>query len=147
MSLSKRPRFGLKHYRSVLKRYRTVLVAMALSLALTLIAAPLMPVVARQTAISAATPEVTHPLFENLGDHHFPISTNSDLAQKYFDQGLILAYGFNHAEAAQLFQTAAEQDPNCAMCYWGLSQPIRRLSQYCVASPLRKYSRGSYVSI
>jgi len=35
------------------------------------------------------------PLFENLGTHNFPITTNSDLAQKYFNQGVILAYGFN----------------------------------------------------
>ncbi|MCG8363944.1 MAG: hypothetical protein MJA27_11515 [Pseudanabaenales cyanobacterium] len=58
-------------------------------------------------------------LHENLGDHHHPISTQSDLAQSYFDQGLTLAYGFNHAQAAGSFQQAAKLDPNCAMCYWG----------------------------
>lgn len=60
-------------------------------------------------------------LRDNLGNYHYPISTSSDLAQQYFDQGLILAYGFNHAEAARAFQEANRLDPNCAMCYWGLA--------------------------
>lgn len=58
-------------------------------------------------------------LHKNLGNHHHPISTKSKLAQRYFDQGLTLAYGFNHAEAARLFQQAAALDSTCAMCYWG----------------------------
>ncbi|HEY9637883.1 MAG TPA: hypothetical protein V6D14_31110 [Coleofasciculaceae cyanobacterium] len=61
------------------------------------------------------------PLFNNLGDYDHPISTNSKLAQRYFDQGLILAYGFNHAEAVRSFKEAAKLDPNCAMCYWGIA--------------------------
>lgn len=61
------------------------------------------------------------PLFNHLGNHHYPISTQSKLAQRYFDQGLILAYGFNHAEAARSFQEAAKLDSDCAMCYWGLA--------------------------
>ncbi|NEQ83852.1 MAG: hypothetical protein F6K26_27810, partial [Moorea sp. SIO2I5] len=60
-------------------------------------------------------------LIDNLGNYHYPISTTSDLAQKYFDQGLILAYAFNHAEAARAFKEASRLDPNCAMCYWGLA--------------------------
>ena len=59
------------------------------------------------------------PLQEDLGDHTYPISTSISGAQKYFDQGLILTYGFNHAEARRSFQEAARLDPKCAMCYWG----------------------------
>ena len=59
------------------------------------------------------------PLFEDLGTHHHPISTDVMLAQRYFDQGLILAYGFNHAEALRSFQAAAKLDPKCTMCWWG----------------------------
>ena len=59
------------------------------------------------------------PLFSNLGDHHFQITTNSEMAQKFFDQGLILLYGFNHAEAHRSFLEAARLDPGCAMAYWG----------------------------
>lgn len=61
------------------------------------------------------------PLFDGLGDHHFPITTNSDQAQQYFDQGLMFIYGFNHFEAARSFAEAVRQDPTCAMCYWGVS--------------------------
>jgi tetratricopeptide (TPR) repeat protein len=61
------------------------------------------------------------PLFAGLTENFsYPITTDSKVAQKYFDQGLILAYGFNHAEAARSFQEAARQDPDCAMCHWGL---------------------------
>jgi tetratricopeptide (TPR) repeat protein len=61
------------------------------------------------------------PLFNNLGNHHHPISTKNSLAQRYFNQGLIFAYGFNHAEAGRSFREAARLDPNCAMCYWGIA--------------------------
>ena len=58
-------------------------------------------------------------MFDDLGNHTHPISTSVALAQRYFDQGLILAYGFNHAEAARAFQESARLDPDCAMCEWG----------------------------
>lgn len=65
--------------------------------------------------------ERSAPVFNNLGNYHFPISTQSPQAQRYFDQGVVLAYGFNHAGAARSFKEAAKHDPNCAMCYWGLA--------------------------
>ena len=58
-------------------------------------------------------------LYEGLGSHHFRISTSNSSAQRYFDQGMVLMYGFNHAEAARSFQYAQQLDPNCAMCFWG----------------------------
>ena len=61
------------------------------------------------------------PLFNNLGTLHFPITTDSELAQKYFDQGIILAYGFNHEEAFRSFEEVARLDSNCAMAYWGMA--------------------------
>ena len=59
------------------------------------------------------------PLFKELGNNYFQVSTNDSLAQKYINQGLILAYGFNHAEAARSFFYASKLDPTCAMAYWG----------------------------
>lgn len=56
---------------------------------------------------------------QNLGKHAFPVSTNNPLAQQYINQGLNLAYGFNHAEARQAFREAARLDPGLAMAYWG----------------------------
>ncbi|MGE0679440.1 MAG: hypothetical protein AB7P69_00815 [Candidatus Binatia bacterium] len=61
------------------------------------------------------------PLFDNLGEHHHPITTTSPEVQKYFDQGLRLVFGFNHDEATRAFQEAAKLDPNCAMAYWGVA--------------------------
>lgn len=61
------------------------------------------------------------PLFDDLGSHHHPISTKSPEAQRYFDQGLTLAWGFNHAEAGRSFREAARLDRDCAMCWWGAS--------------------------
>ena len=59
------------------------------------------------------------PRLQNLGVHRFPVSTKSARAQLFVNQGLNLAYGFNHAEAARAFAEAARLDPNCAMAYWG----------------------------
>jgi tetratricopeptide (TPR) repeat protein len=61
------------------------------------------------------------PLFDDLGSYHHPITTDSAEAQRYFDQGLTLAYGFNHREAARSFRQAAALDPACAMCWWGVA--------------------------
>jgi tetratricopeptide (TPR) repeat protein len=60
-------------------------------------------------------------LMKGMGNHHHPISTKSPLAQKFFDQGLILIYGFNHAEAIRSFQNASELDPEAAMPLWGIA--------------------------
>jgi tetratricopeptide (TPR) repeat protein len=59
------------------------------------------------------------PLFGDLGALHRPVTTSSELAQRYFDQGLVLTYGFNHAEAIRSFREASRLDPTCAMCFWG----------------------------
>jgi tetratricopeptide (TPR) repeat protein len=61
------------------------------------------------------------PLLDNLGDFHREITTSSPEAQAYFDQGLVLAYGFNHELAIKSFQEALRHDPACAMCYWGIA--------------------------
>jgi tetratricopeptide (TPR) repeat protein len=60
-------------------------------------------------------------LLERLGTHTHPIRTTSPIAQKYFDQGLALIYGFNHDEAARLFARAAELDPKSPMPHWGIA--------------------------
>ena len=70
-------------------------------------------------ATGAGTPKT--PLIENLGKLHRPISTTVPLAQRYFDQGLLLTYGFNHEEAINSFREAARLDSTCAICYWGVA--------------------------
>ena len=59
------------------------------------------------------------PLFNNLGNLHFNISSSNERAQAFFDQGLKLSYAFNHAEGHRSFMEAARLDPNAAMAYWG----------------------------
>ncbi|MBX2895572.1 MAG: hypothetical protein KF763_09015 [Cyclobacteriaceae bacterium] len=59
------------------------------------------------------------PLLENLGKYGMKITTSSERAQLFFNQGLNLYYGFNHLEAFRSFKEAARLDPKCAMAYWG----------------------------
>ncbi|MBS1562905.1 MAG: hypothetical protein JST39_00895 [Bacteroidetes bacterium] len=49
------------------------------------------------------------------------ISTKIPEAQAYFSQGMMLAYGFNHAEAARSFYEATRLDSTCAMAWWGFA--------------------------
>ncbi len=59
------------------------------------------------------------PLYDNLGDHHYGVTTASPQVQAYFDQGLRLYYAFNHEEAVRSFREAQRLDPGCGMCWWG----------------------------
>ncbi|HJS46668.1 MAG TPA: hypothetical protein VJ773_01640 [Gemmatimonadales bacterium] len=75
-------------------------------------------------ALAAAIPPApsdTVPLYDNLGNHAVPISSRVALAQRYFDQGMRLTYGFNHAEAIRSFRAAIAADPACAICWWGVA--------------------------
>src|SRR5215813_11315426 len=54
-----------------------------------------------------------------FGQINHPVSTENAEAQKFFNQGLALIYGFNHNEARR----AAKLDPNLAMAYWGKDTP------------------------
>lgn len=83
------------------------------------------------TQFGCCTPEIVDttwyasgkkaPLFSGLGGIHFPVSTKKSAAQQYFDQGLMLSFAFNHAEAGRSFFEAARQDSTCAMCWWGFA--------------------------
>jgi tetratricopeptide (TPR) repeat protein len=71
------------------------------------------------TVSAAAQPAI--PLIENLGHHTRPVTTSSPEAQRYFDQGLRLVFGFNHGAAIRSFQEAVRLDPACAMAHWGIA--------------------------
>src|SRR3954452_16874307 len=60
-------------------------------------------------------------LLPGMGSHHHPIATRNPQAQLFFDQGLVLGFGFNHDEAARSFRRAMEIDPQAAMPCWGLA--------------------------
>ena len=59
------------------------------------------------------------PRLQNLGSHTFRIKTRVKRAQEFFNQGINLSYGFNHAEAMRAFREVARLDPKCAIAYWG----------------------------
>lgn len=59
------------------------------------------------------------PLLNGLGNLQHSVSTTNADAQRYFNQGLMLLYGFNHLEAERSFKNAAQLDPKLAMAYWG----------------------------
>jgi hypothetical protein len=71
----------------------------------------------------AHTPAASKPatLLPGMGRLHHAIATTSADAQKFFDQGLTLVYGFNHDEAIRSFRRAAELDPASPMPHWGIA--------------------------
>jgi tetratricopeptide (TPR) repeat protein len=64
-------------------------------------------------------PDARLALRDDLTGFHRPITTASPEAQKYFDQGITLYYGFHHEAAIASFREAASLDPSCAMAWWG----------------------------
>jgi len=84
--------------------------------------APAVAVSEVDVEVEAPEPEADAPkLQDDLGDHHHAITTKSEQAQRYFDQGLVLTFGFNHEGAVDAFSEAARLDPSCAMCFWGVA--------------------------
>src|SRR5580765_6073672 len=69
----------------------------------------------------AAPTKAAVPLFKGLGTHTRSIATAKPEAAKYFDQGLMFMFAFNHDEAVRAFRQATEIDPECAMAYWGIA--------------------------
>jgi len=60
-------------------------------------------------------------LYSGLGTFHRRVTTRSPLAQRYFDQGMRFVWAFNHDEATRSFAKAADIDPTCASCFWGVA--------------------------
>ena len=83
------------------------------------------------------SPSASVPVLDNLGSHTYAIRTGVPLAQRYFDQGLRVDDGFNHAESIRAFQEATRQDPACAMCYWGIALALRTEHQRADGPPGR----------
>ena len=63
-------------------------------------------------------------LFDGLGNSHRPISSRSVEAQQYFDQGMRFMWAFNHDEASRSFARAAQADPGCGICLWGVALTV-----------------------
>src|SRR5690606_9012798 len=63
-------------------------------------------------------------LIEGLGSWRHRVTTAVPEAQRFFDQGLKLSYGFIHDEAVRSFEEALRLDPTCAMCAWGVAYAL-----------------------
>lgn len=59
------------------------------------------------------------PLLTGLGTSVLSDERHSPQVRAYLDQGLRLAYGFNHQAAQASFKAAQALDPGCVLCFWG----------------------------
>jgi len=86
--------------------------------------------------------EATKPaqLLAGLGDHHHPIATRNAEAQKFFDQGLTLIFGFNHDESVRSFQRAADLDrnPRNPRSLFGLAESLKAQKKLADAEWVRR---------
>jgi len=64
-------------------------------------------------------------LMQGIGNASMKITTKSDAAQQYFNQGLRLLHCFWDFEAYRAFKEAARQDPEAAMAYWGEFEALK----------------------
>ena len=70
--------------------------------------------------LSGAQETHNHPAPEKLGKVSFPVSC-TPAVQEQFDRGVALLHSFAYTAAEHAFHGVAEQDPRCAMAYWGMA--------------------------
>lgn len=66
-------------------------------------------------------PTFEAPILKNIGDYQVTVTTNSEYSQLFFNQGVIMANAFNHAEAVRSFRESVRQDSTFAMGHWGIA--------------------------
>ncbi|MBO9657457.1 MAG: hypothetical protein J7527_01395 [Chitinophagaceae bacterium] len=71
-----------------------------------------------------AMQDANAPLLDGIGKWNYPVTTKSEKAAIFFNQGLALMYGFNHGEAGRSFKTALRYDSTFAMAYWGIAMVL-----------------------
>src|SRR5262245_43366584 len=81
--------------------------------------APQAPGPAAETQPQAKPAPAGSDLVTGFGEHHHPIRTDNPEAQRFFDQGMAMTFGFNHEAAIRSFERAAALDPKAAMPQWG----------------------------
>ena len=98
-----------------------LLLALTLSiLAATVVLAPLGGRIdAQEVEYPAGFDEEAKYYSEAVGPLTRSITTSSERAQMFFDQGVQMMYAFTPLRAARSFREAQRADPNCAMCFWG----------------------------
>ena len=76
------------------------------------------------TSCETRQQEFQAPRFENIGTYRMEVTSSSEDAKHFFDQGMIFTYGYNHGEAARSFREAIRLDSNFVMAYWGLAYTL-----------------------
>jgi tetratricopeptide (TPR) repeat protein len=79
------------------------------------------PAAAQHQHTAAASSAASACMSTGFGTVHHPVKTSNPEAQRAFEHGMALDYGFNHNQAEKCFHRAAELDPNMAMAYWGIA--------------------------
>jgi len=67
---------------------------------------------------------------QGIGEASLKITTNSEQAQAYFNQGLKLLHCFWDFEAYRAFKEAARLDPSAAMAYWGEYEALKMTGRH-----------------
>src|SRR3954464_5517898 len=86
---------------------------------------------------SGASSTTASALLPGMGSHRHPIATRNPQAQQFFDQGLVLGFGFNHDEAARSFRRATQLDPEAVMPWWGLAWALGPRYALAALTPAR----------
>jgi len=60
----------------------------------------------------------------DLGSYWRRVTTTSAPARRWFNRGLVWAYGFNHEEAIRCFEASLGYDENCVMAHWGIAYAV-----------------------
>ncbi|MGH9347897.1 MAG: tetratricopeptide repeat protein [Vicinamibacterales bacterium] len=81
---------------------------------------------ARPEADLCAVPPGAQPLLparlmEGMGKTDMPVTTSSEEARRFFNQGISQIHSFWFLESERSFLQAAALDPDMAMAYWGIS--------------------------
>lgn len=76
---------------------------------------------ARCSASGGTLPLAAAALMPGIGPYRAARVSANDEAQRFFEQGMVMGWGFNVAESERSFRAAIERDPSCAMCHWGLA--------------------------
>ena len=92
---------------------------LAFSMALLVLTLSVLTVVSEETTIKDQAGSSEKKLYNGFTGYTRKVTTNSEEAQKWFNQGIQLLYGYNHDEAIRSFEKAGEIDPSCAMAWWG----------------------------
>src|SRR5690242_2952326 len=71
------------------------------------------------TVVTIAAANAQQATGEHLGTVHFPISCSA--VQAKFDRAVALLHNFFYPETVKAFQAVIQEDPGCAIAYWGLA--------------------------